>query len=85
MYLVSEMENYVYSSPEAMEEYNQSSHLLTEPQKSKLLSATISKDGNEWCILSGPDLTFDRSGFGITIADAIKDYMSIYAQKKAAS
>jgi len=84
MYLVSKMENRVCNSPEAMQEYSKWSHLLTDPQKSKLLFATVSQDGNEWCILSGPDMTFDRAGFGITVTDAIKDYLSVYIQKKQA-
>ena len=74
----------VYNSPEAMEEYYKWNHVLTEPQKLKLLSAVVSKDGNKWCILSGSDMTFDRAGFGITIGDAIRDYLSVYIQTKKA-
>lgn len=85
MYLVSKMETHVHTSPEAMKAYNSLSHLLTEGQQRKLLLATVSRDGDEWCILSGPDLTFDRSGFGPTIADAVQDYVSIYIEKKKAS
>jgi len=85
MYLVSDMENYVHSSLEAMEEYTRWDDLLTEAQKTKFLSSTLSKDGNEWCIFSGSNLTSDRAGFGSTITTAVQDYMSIYNQKKIAS
>jgi hypothetical protein len=72
----------VSDSVEAMEEYGRWSHLLTEAQRSKLLRASLSRDGNQWCILSGSDLTFDRAGFGTTIAGAMRDYVSFYVRGK---
>jgi len=75
----------VYSSSEAMNEYQKWKQLLNELQRNKLLSATVSHDGLEWCVLSGPDLVFDRAGFGATIADAIKDYLGPLIEKRMAS
>jgi len=75
----------VHHSPEAMREFRKWNGLLTDHQESKLLAATVTKDGNEWCILSGPDLAADRAGFGQTITDAMKDYISGYALNKIAS
>jgi hypothetical protein len=68
----------VSDSAEAMEAYGQWGHLLTEAQQQRLLAASLSRDGDIWCILSGCDLTHDRAGFGDTIADAMRDYVSPY-------
>lgn len=70
----------IIESPEAMSEYDKWQHLLGETQKQRLLHATLSRDGDEWCILSGPDLTFDRAGFGSTVAAAMQDYVSVYVK-----
>ncbi|MFO0389363.1 MAG: hypothetical protein ACK502_06560 [Alphaproteobacteria bacterium] len=69
------------ASPEAMAAYANKKHLLSDEQSHKLLQSTLSLDGSEWCILSGTDLTFDRAGFGATIADALEDYISIYIKR----
>jgi hypothetical protein len=68
----------IKQSNEAMQEYEKCKQFLTEMQKDKLLSATLSQDGGEWCILSGSDMMFDRSGFGKNIHEAMQDYLSIY-------
>jgi len=79
MHLVNgETAQSVCNSAEAMEAFRRWSHLLTDAQRTKLLSASLSRDGDSWCILSGSDLTFDRAGFGATIADAVQDYVSVY-------
>lgn len=70
----------VCNSAEAMEAYRRWSHLLTETQQAKLLAASLSRDGDSWCILSGSDWTLDRAGFGTTIADAVQDYLSVYVR-----
>lgn len=83
MHLVNgESAQSVCNSAEAMEAYGRWSHLLTDAQRTKLLLATLSRDGDSWCILSGSDLTFDRAGFGRTIADAVQDYVSVYVQAR---
>lgn len=83
MHLMSgEMVQSVCDSAEAMEAYGRWSHLLTEAQRSKLLSASLSRDGDSWCILSGSDLTLDRAGFGTTIADAVQDYVNVYVRAR---
>jgi hypothetical protein len=79
------MEQKVCNSQEAMAAYRHWSHLLTDAQRSKLLSASLSKDGDGWCILSGSDLTFDRAGFGGTIEEAVRDYVSVFVRSKEAS
>ena len=33
------------------------------------------KDGNEWCILVGPDLQVGTAGFGQTLNDALIDFL----------
>jgi hypothetical protein len=79
MHLVNgETAQSVCNSAEAMAAFRRWSHLLTDAQRTKLLSASLSRDGDSWCILSGSDLTFDRAGFGATIADAVQDYVSVY-------
>ena len=83
MYIVSnKMIKLVCNSEEAMDEFKKHSESLSEIQREKLLSSTLSKDGDDWCIFSGSDLTFDRSGFGITISDAVRDYVSVYLVKE---
>lgn len=72
---------HVIESPEAMAEYEKWQNQLEDVQKMQLLNATISLDGNEWCIMSGPDLTFDRAGFGKTIEAAMQDYVSVYIKR----
>jgi len=74
----------VRDSAEAMEAYGQWRHVLTEAQRGKLLAASLSRDGDSWCILSGCDLTRDRAGFGDTIADAMRDYVSAYLRAQEA-
>jgi len=68
----------IQQSSEAMKEYEKCKQFLNAGQKDKLLGATLSQDGDEWCILSGSDMTFDRSGFGKNIPEAMQDYLSIY-------
>jgi hypothetical protein len=81
MHLVNgEMAQSVCDCAEAMEAYGRWSHLLTDAQRTKLLAASLSRDGDSWCILSGSDLTFDRAGFGATIADAVQDYVNVYVR-----
>ena len=81
MHLVNgETAKSVCNSAEAMEAYGRWSPLLTDAQRTKLLAASLSRDGDSWCILSGSDLMLDRAGFGTTIADAVQDYLSVYVR-----
>lgn len=68
----------VKNSNDAMKEYVKYKQLLSDEQKLKLLEATLSLYGDEWCILSGSDMTLDRSGFGKSISEAMQDYVNIY-------
>lgn len=56
---------------------------LSEERIAKFERSTISKDGKEWCILSGPDLTRDRAGFGDSIEEAVRDFVSPYIRRQA--
>lgn len=38
------------------------------------LTAVLSKDGNQWCVLYGRDLEDGVAGFGSTIPEAIADF-----------
>ncbi len=68
----------VKDSPEAMAELSKWQSRLTQQAQARLLQAELSKDGDEWCVLSGPDLAFDRAGFGPSIAEAVYDYLRGY-------
>lgn len=63
---------------EAMKAFHKWQHYLTVPQQDKLINACLHKDGDEFQILSGPDLTFDHAGFGTSIEGAVLDYVSAY-------
>jgi len=38
------------------------------------IDANLTKDGNQWCILLGPDLQTGVSGYGDTIWQAIAEF-----------
>ncbi|MAS36091.1 MAG: hypothetical protein CL610_18935 [Anaerolineaceae bacterium] len=57
---------------------------LLSPEKiSTFEQSTISRDGDEWCILSGPDLMWDRAGFGASIEEAVKDFIGPYLRPRS--
>jgi hypothetical protein len=53
------------------------------PDPAATLSLTLVKDGNQWCVLYGPDLAVGIAGFGDTPNDAVADFNKNWAKQFA--
>lgn len=43
-----------------------------------IVSATLSQDGNQWCVLAGADLQVGIAGFGDTPIDAVSNFRNSF-------
>lgn len=50
-----------------------------------LVSATLSQDGNQWCVLAGADLQVGIAGFGDTPVDAVRNFITSFHTDKLRS
>ena len=59
--------------------------LKTDMAIVETLHPSITKDGNQWCVLYGADLMTGIAGFGETIHKAILDFNGAFYRKEAHS
>lgn len=55
---------------------NVSKHPMPDSKVARHCYLDLSLDGNQWCVMFGPDLQTGVAGFGDTATDALRDFES---------